>query len=151
MPDLKKHVSSSLVLRRGPYIVGAGVDETDVVGRIVRGKFVDLFDPALAVQSEVKFADGAKHFLVDLERYNKPIIAAAGELKVLSSSSTKWEATMEGIAGTDAVILMKARAAPTSITVDGKDLAPQQYDAQHHLLWIRFPNSSDPQKVEVKY
>ncbi len=151
MPEVQSRVSGSLVLRRGPYLVGAGLDETTAKDKTLKGDYVDLFDPALAVQSGVSFSSGARHFLVELPSYRKQVIAASGELKDVKSNGQGWSATLEGIAETNAVILLKVPKTPSSVSVNGVDLAPQQYDTKHHLLWIRFPNSPTPQLVSVKF
>src|SRR5205809_2663858 len=56
-----------LLLRRGPYLIGAGMDETAFGGaKELRGKFVNLFDPSLRVRESVTLSPGSRFFLLDL-------------------------------------------------------------------------------------
>ena len=52
--------SNSLMLRRGPYIVAAGLDESvpDAPVSVLKGRFVDLFDAELPLRSEVALTAG---------------------------------------------------------------------------------------------
>ena len=60
--------SNHLALRRGPYVIGAGLDES-VAGaaKELKGRFVDLFDPELKVRRTVALQPGTRAFLLDLD------------------------------------------------------------------------------------
>lgn len=143
--------TSALVLRRGPYVVAAGMDESDSPRQTIRGDFVDLFDPALRVQNRVELEPGARHFLVDLTKAKGTVLASAGYVHQNVSNRSAWEGTVEGIANTDGVLLLRIPAAPASITVGGAPATSQNYDPTRRLLWLRFPLKSSPQTIRVSF
>lgn len=151
VPEMAWKESSSIVLRRGPYVVGAGMDETESPVLILEGRYVDLFDPELRVQSKVAMGANVRCFLVDLARFKKKIIASGGHVEEKESTSALWKGTVEGIAKTQGIILMKAGARPMRVTVEGKEIATWQHDPVQKLLWLRFQNSPRPQAIEVSW
>ena len=143
--------SSALVLRRGPYVIAAGMDETDAPRQTLHGKFVDLFDPELKVQTQVDLTPNSRHFLIDLGLYRRTVVASTGQVIQTASTSHGWEGTIEGIAGTPCVLLLRIPSRPKASTLDGKAIPDQAYDEVNHLFWIRFPNRSTPQKVRMEF
>ena len=57
-----------LVLRRGPYVIGSGLDES-VPGdpKVLHGHFINLFDPTLKPQTTITLEPGVRVFLLDLD------------------------------------------------------------------------------------
>jgi hypothetical protein len=143
--------SSAFVLRRGPYVVAAGLDETTSPGKTLTGHFVDLFDPALKPVESVVVAPSSRHLLVDLDKYDKTVIASAGRVVEQSSDSHRWRGTIEGLADVPSVLLLKASAKPAAATIDGATITDQSYDAARHLLWLRFPSKAATQSIVVSY
>ncbi len=149
--NLKWTESSALVLHRGPYIVAAGMDETESPRQTLKGEFVDLFDSALKIRTEIPLRAGARHLLIDLAKYTRPVIASAGYVNQDESSAATWRGTVEGIGDTPGVILLRVPSEPKSVTIDGKSVFDRRYDVARRLLWLRFPNRSEPQAVEVRF
>ena len=150
-PNLAWKESSSLVLRRGPYVVAAGMDETDSPKQTLRGSFVDLFDPELNVQNDIMLDAGSRHLLVDLAKYQKRVIASSGEVIEKETSSTRWVGTIEGISNTQAVILLRSPKPPKSVSLEGRGLTKVKYDSKRKFLWLRFDNKPTPQKITIDY
>lgn len=150
-PNLLWKESSALVLRRGPYVVAAGMDESDSPRQTLSGEFVDLFDPALAVQKKVELGPSSRHLLVDLARYRNAVVASAGYVHPVAATKERWEGTIEGIARTQGVLLLRTPGKPASASLDGKPLSVEAYDAKRHLLWLRFPLQSTPQTIKVQF
>jgi hypothetical protein len=150
MPKNTLLESGRLALRRGPYLVAAGLDETNSPSESLRGAYVDLFDPALRVQSHVTIQPGSRHFLVDLDRQKGELIAASGAVLDVRKTPNTWAATVEGIENTHGVMLIRAPRAPSSVTVGGSR-ADTRYDSQQGLLWIGFKNQARPQGIEIRY
>ena len=75
--------SRALVLRRGPYIIAAGLDDVTsdaAPGEIGRTFGIPLFDAAQSVVNEYSVGAGVRGLLVDLNRYPKDyvgVVAAA--------------------------------------------------------------------------
>lgn len=149
-PNVRWKRTGSFVLRRGPYIVSAGLDETDAAPLELRGNFIDLFDPQLRYVNLVNLAPESRHLLVDLDKTSKRVIAAAGQLIEQPATAAKWACTIEGIADTPGVILVRFPSKPESATIDGRPLTDFTYDAEHKLLWLRFKNEAQPQEITVR-
>jgi hypothetical protein len=142
---------AALVLRRGPYVVAAGLDETNAPRKVLEGDFVDLFDSALKPRTRVELGPGARHLLVDLAKAKGPVVAAGGYVHETKADGRTWEGTVEGIGGTKGVILLRAPKEPASVSIGGTPLMDRTYDAKRKLLWLRFDNKTEPQPIFVKY
>ena len=152
-PGMNWKTQGSLALRRGPYVVSAGMDETDAQPRSFTGGYVDLFDPALSLQKSVVVSPNSRQFLVDLSRFKGEVVAAAGQVLDVKSGDKGWSATVEGIAETPGVLLLRLPKTPVSATVDGEPIVGESMktDGDAKLVWLRFPNTAKPRRIEVKY
>lgn len=145
-----------LLLRRGPYIVAAGLDES-VRGepKEIRGQFVNLFDAELRVQQEVRVTPGSRYLLLDLQRARTGaarVLASACKALPKKSDDHSLSFTVEGVADTPAIVMLYAlNGAPKSVTLAGQPLNTTEYSAREHLLWIRFPNQSRPRELELQF
>jgi hypothetical protein len=149
--NLKWKESAALVLRRGPYVIAAGMDETTSPKQTLTGVFIDLFDPELRVQEKVELSPSSRHLLVDLAKFKQTVIASAGQVLQAESTPQKWSGTIEGISNTESVIVLRAPRKPKGALLNSQSIANQRYDEKHKLLWLRFPNLPTPQKVEVSF
>jgi hypothetical protein len=144
-----------LQLRRGPYFIAAGLDES-VEGspKILKGRFVNLFDPELKVQREVAIAAGARSFLLDLEARKSAVprlLASACKALPADAPEGALAWTVEGVAGTPAIVLIASEKAPVSVTLDGNPLENVSHLPEEGLLYLRFPNTSAPRVLSVKF
>lgn len=143
-----------LRLDRGPYVVAAGLDESiEASATTLRGRFVNLFDPALEVRAEVTLTPGSRWFLLDLEKVVEPgprVLASAGKALPLPGreGSARW--MVEGVAETPAVVLLRAPASPRRVTLAGGPIEPARFDAANSLLWLRFTNTSAPRELVLE-
>jgi hypothetical protein len=148
--------TNALVLRRGPYIVSAGLDASipSATPVTLHGRFVDLFDADLPVRSSVTLAPGTRDLLVDLA-YNATsaprVVAAACEVHDVRSTPRELTFTATGIADTTAAIRIQAQRKPTSVSIAGHALAPDDYAIDDGTILLRFANSVDPIPIEIKY
>lgn len=144
-----------LLLRRGPYVVAAGLDESVGGGtKTVGGRFVNLLDPELRVQENVQLVPASRLFLLDLDAAEKnttQVLAAA--CKAVPTMATPLELTLvvEGVGNTPAVVLIRAPDNPQEVTLEGKPLASFEYSEKDRLLWIRFMNEARPRELTVKF
>lgn len=150
-PGLSWKVSSAFVLRRGPYVIAAGLDETDLPTRTLRGHFVDLFDPELRPLDEVELSPSSRHFLVDLDRFKGPVIAAGGRVEQVASDAHGWKGTIEGISDVPDVLLLRVPGNHVDATLEGQAIRDARFDPARHLLWLRFPSKARPQLVEISF
>ncbi|HZR18106.1 MAG TPA: hypothetical protein VFE51_12495 [Verrucomicrobiae bacterium] len=148
--------TNHLVLRRGPYLIAAGLDESisDSLARLP-GRFVNLFDPELAVNTSVPLEPGSRLFLLDLDRLKlggPGVAAAACKALVQEQSQTSLSIAVEGVEGTPAVVLIRCSAGPPrTVTLEGSELQPAQYSAEYHLAWVRFTNRSSPRQLKLSF
>ncbi len=76
-----------LALRRGPYLIAAGLGESlEAAPHTLHGHFIDLFDAKLPIVESVTLTPGTRHFLFDLDhsRSTKPAVLASA-CKVLGA------------------------------------------------------------------
>ena len=150
---LKWRETSSLVLRRGPYVVAAGLDES-IAGKpkTLRGHFINLFDPELRVQEKIELLPGSRFFLRDLD-YGRTtalqLLASAGRALPEKSPVKSPAFLVEGAAQTPAVMLLHCAHAPLAVTLDGQPVTDIQFSKPGHLLWIRFTNEASPRQLVV--
>ncbi|HEY8750367.1 MAG TPA: hypothetical protein VIM11_20450 [Tepidisphaeraceae bacterium] len=139
--------ANALVLRRGPYIVAAGLDESvnDMPAHEMNGRFVSLFETGLPVVKHVELTPGRKALLVDLDAFKggyQGVIAAACRVtdQKVDDASIRFHAV--GIANSHAVVCVAMASAPKSVLVGGKPLDAGSFDFADGLLRLRFVNDA---------
>ena len=144
-----------LALRRGPYVIGAGLDES-IPGdpKVLTGRFVNLFDPELRVRRSVALPPGSRAFLLDLDAVKsaEPRVLASACRAVpgkLDDHQAAW--TVEGVGDTPAVVMISTARAPRAIQLDRKPLDSFTYDAAEGLLSVHFPNEARPRELSVEF
>lgn len=148
-----------LVLRRGPYLVAAGLDESsEEAPRTLSGRFINLFDPDLKLQTNITLSAGARLLLLDLDapqarfQGSAPrLLASACKSVAIESDKSKLSLTVEGVAGTPAIVLIRAPRPPKSIALGSEKLDDFHYSADEQLLRLRFANVSNPRRLEVTF
>ena len=152
---LKWKERNYLALRRGPYLIGAGLDETtDTTTNSLKGRFVNLFDPELKVQTSVALKPGARVFLLDLDAVKSAaprLLASACKALPATRKDGALAWTVEGIGNTPAIVLLAAAKAPRSIQLDQKALDTFTFNAADGLLYVRFPNEARPRELVVEF
>jgi hypothetical protein len=169
-----------IVLRRGPYVVAAGLDESlPEPPHVVEGHFLDLFDPHLALVNRVVLTPGSRHLLLDVEREGQGSVeqaqdlggrhkachnarpaaspsprVLAGACKILGIGEGEgwFHFYAEGPEGTTAVVCVRFPHRPKQIVVDGQSLPASDWawEPTLHLLHLRFPNAAEGHVVKVK-
>lgn len=152
---LEWKTTNYIALRRGPYLIGAGMDETsDDSAHELKGRFVNLFDPALKLRDSVVLTPGSRFFLLDLDKVKVPrpaLLASACKALPSSSQEDSLSWTVEGVGNTPAILLVATNKKPSSITLDGQPVASFDYDANERLLYVHFPNEARPRKLIVRF
>jgi hypothetical protein len=146
--------SPALVLRRGPYIIAAGLDDFDGTAAPVtlKGRFIPLFDAAQTVVNEYTIGAGARGLLVDLDRYPKDhvgVVAAACRVtnEVVSDETVTFDAV--GQADTNAVVSLLLPRPPRAVTINAQALAAHAFDFREDILRLRFANHAEPVKIAI--
>lgn len=144
-----------LLLRRGPYAVAAGLDESIAAApHELSGRFVNLFDSGLRVLDKVELAAGSHWFLLDLDKvqtHSPHVLASACKALVKEQSARRVSYIVEGIAETPAVLLLESPRPPVKITLAGQPLTTFEYSPEEKLLWIHFDNKSAPRELSVGF
>jgi hypothetical protein len=148
--------TDSLVLRRGPYLAVAGLDKSmpDAKPYVLRGRYINLFDPELPVLNNVTVAPRVRMLLLDLDSVKSTaprVLAAACRVRDEKADEKTLRFRADGIGATNAVVRIAASRAPVEVLVSGQPLDPSSYDYSAGLLRLRFPNSVEPVPVEVRF
>ena len=154
---LEYRETNYLTLRRGPYVIAAGLDESlPDAPRVVRGRFVDLFDARLPILESVALAPGSRRLLRNLDhaRPAGPAVLASA-CKVLGAgvdAEGTFRFRAEGPDRIEAALRIALPAAPAEVTVDGQPLPADSraWDAGTRTLLLRFPNAAGGRKVVVR-
>ena len=152
---LKWRETNYLLLRRGPYLLASGLDES-IAGapKTMRGRFVNLFDPELRAQKAVTLTPASRYFLLDLDaaQGRQPgVLASACKALSTKQDARSLSIAVEGVVNTPAVVLLRSPTAPRSVKLAGQPLENFQYDPEGRLLWIRFANEAKPRELAVDY
>ena len=147
--------TNSLLLRRGPYVIAAGLDES-IAGepKILRGHFVNLFDPELRALDSVQITPGSRYFLRDLDaaRGSEPqLLASACKALPQKSPDKSLSFLVEGVAETPAVVLFHVAQPPSSVTLDSQPVEQTVFSKEDGLLWIRFVNTATPRTLALHF
>jgi hypothetical protein len=144
-----------LMLRRGPYVIASGLDES--VGndpRTLKGKFINLFDGELRVTNSVTLAPESRFLLYDLatprSTYPK-VVASSCKALARGDGPDSLRLTIEGVADTPAVLLISAAKKPRAITLGGKPVENFNYSDTDHLLWVRMTNEAEPRELSLEF
>jgi hypothetical protein len=144
-----------LLLRRGPYLIAAGLDES-IPGapKVLRGRFINLFDSQLRVQTEIRIEPGSRFFLRDLDATETSlpeVLASAGKSLVLKRDAKSVSLAVEGVGETPGVALFRCAKAPSSIALDNDAIKDFEYSEKEKLLWVRFSNNAQPHTLSVQF
>ena len=144
-----------LMLRRGPYVIGAGIDESvPVEAKTLAGRFVNLFDPELSVHRSISLTPGARVFLLDLDAVKSAdakLLASACKALPAKQSDGKLAWTVEGVGDTSAILLISTAKPPRAIQLEKRLLNSFTYDSTEGLLHIRFSNEARPRELVVEF
>jgi len=153
--DLSWRESNYLLLRRGPYVIASGLDESfDAPAHILHGHFVDLFDNELKVRNDISIVPGSRWFLLDLDSAatgKAHLLASACKALLQSQTKKHLDFAVEGVEQTPAIMLLESPKAPTSVTLDGNPLTTFEYSAKDKLLWVHFENLAHRQNVSINF
>jgi hypothetical protein len=151
----------SLVLRRGPYVIAAGLDAdpTDVASSakspvVVKGDLINLFDPDLAESDHVIIKPGTRALLLDVNSLNfstPRLVAASAKISHEQVSADSLTFQAEGIDQTQAVARILPGRAVRQVTLNGRPLDSSQYQRNGRTLLLHFQNTAAPQQVKVLF
>jgi hypothetical protein len=156
LAKLKWRETNYLLLRRGPYIIAAGLDES-IPGatNILHGRFINLFDAQLRMQTEIRIEPGGRYLLRDLDftpNSQPQVLESACKALVSQHDDKSMSMAVEGVGETPAVVLLQGvKASPRSITLDGEPVKDVEYSGKDKLLWVHFANEARPRVLSVQF
>ena len=143
---------NSFYLERGPYVMGAVLDE-NVTGSEpmrIRGSYIDLFDPKLPCLREKVVQPGEQTFLYDLRKVKNSrrpqVLAAASRQYDEETTRHSYAFTAKSPANTDNVMRILLPREPQSVNTDVS--SHNTWDEDSHTLFLQFENR--PDGVHVK-
>lgn len=154
---LKWSETHALVLRRGPYVIAAGLADAEAGAKpvVLEGRFVDLFDENLPVKTGVTLSPGVRELLYDVNAgaalAAPKVIAAACRVRDEHFAAGKLSFWADGIDDTNAVVRIASRKKPARVAVGGKELESGAWEFDHGTVLVRFANSVEPVKVEFAF
>jgi hypothetical protein len=153
---VKWRETNYLLLRRGRFVIAAGLDESAPdEPKVLRGCFINLFDPELAVRRQLTLAPGSRFFLLDLDQVSgggPPVLASACKALPLgvtrpndtSAPAGTFRCLVEGVARTEAVVLLRVSRRPQWVTLAGEQLAALPAPAAGSSDRSRAPPAAGP-------
>lgn len=145
--------SNALVLRRGPYVIASGLEESlaDTKPFTLDGRFIPLFDAAMPVVKRFELPPGRRAVLVDLDalKGREGVVAAACRVRGEKILPDKIQFRADGVADSSAVVCVALSAAPKEVTVGGKRAEPGSYDFADGVLRLRFTNTADGVDIAI--
>jgi len=144
-----------LLLRRGPYVIASGLDES-IAGapKVLHGRFINLFDSQLRVRTEIRLEPGSRFLLRDLDAtsVSQPeVLESACKALVVKRDDKALSLAVEGVGETPGVVLMQCAKAPQSVTLGGETLKDFDYSEKDKLLWIRFTNNAQLRTLSLLF
>ncbi len=157
--NIKWKKSASIVLRRGPYVVTAVMDESVTSkAQTLKGAYIDLYDHRLSVVKDPKLEIGSVGLYYDVNKIDTDseadIIAAAGRVDSLYTSGEKSEFTVIGPEKIVCAVRIYLQRVPKAVKAFcGADevKASFDYDKTSKTALINFDNSPNGIKVEITY
>ncbi|HVU54535.1 MAG TPA: hypothetical protein VHD83_05740 [Puia sp.] len=157
----KIEYKNSLYLRRGPYEIISVLDEGESTDPyIIKGRLIDLFDPALPVLSQKIVSPGQQAFLYNIDQVADPskpqVLASASRVYEEKVEKKSYSFVVKSPANTTNVMRVLLPAEPKKITVldpNGKPVTDVKtsWDAPTKTSFLSFVNNPDGIKVKLEW
>jgi hypothetical protein len=147
--------TNALVLKRGPYVIAAGLDESIASTKpfLMKGKFINLFNPDLPILRKVVVGPNTRLFLVDLSSQPRTagmnVVAASCRVRDEQASPGRLTFSADGIAGTEAFVRIQTSHGVSKVLINGVAQPKESYSKDAGTLLIHFQNSVNPVEVEI--
>ena len=149
---------NALALTRGPYEIVSVLDENqDAAPYVMKGKFIDLFDPEIPVLDEKRVNPGTQAFLYNLRSVTNPklpqVLASASrvydEMHKGKSYSFVVKSPVETINVMRVLLPMQVTSAEVTDAEGNVVEASSTWDEGSNTCFLRFPNHPDGVKVRL--
>jgi hypothetical protein len=149
--------TSHIVLRRGPYVIGVGLEgPPSEEAHELRGRFIDLFAPQRPIAGSVKLTAGRLCLLYDVDRaanlFPRVLASTCRTLDLTTTKEGFLQFGAHGPEGSEALLRIGLRAAPRRILVDSRPLGDHSWawDDASHLVLLRFPHKAAGHQIVIE-
>ena len=154
-PDIKWSSDTSLVLKRGPYLVAAVMDESvNQDPLILKGNYVNLYEPDLPVISAVRLKPGEQVLLFDLSDIDVSLalIAAASRIEDLEEKADGFSFSAYGPQNVPGVARFRCDYKPQQVYLlnnNNQGKIECLYDWDEYSSTALFYYDNDPSGIEI--
>ncbi len=140
-------------LERGPYVIAACLEESvSEQPLVLKGLFVDVFDPALPVLEKVTLKPGQRAFLMDLNR-----LAPEKAQPIASSARIEsWETRDNGVLiaqtstkGVNVTTRLRLPKCPVAMTVNSSEFTDFKWNEQSGTLYFELPPDGKAREIWI--
>lgn len=146
---------NNFVLHRDPYLIASVMDESPVSNEplVLKGRFVDLFDPSLPIVNEKLVRPGEQAFLYDLDKVSDDV-----QVKVLASASRQYDEEVtqnsysfvsKSPAHTDNVMRILLPQKP--VKVQTSVVSRSTWDQESQTLLLVFENNPEGVQMRIEW
>jgi len=155
---LPRKWTNALWLRRGPYVIGAVMEESVSEEPLrLKGRYVDLFHGRLPVLQDPEFGPGRRFLLLDtsLLPESPKVVASASGIEEWQASGNRVTFLAKGPADVHSSIRLRLPGAPAGVKAQNSGGAPapvsHEWDAASRTALLRFTNSPEGVHVTVAW
>ena len=158
---IETDITSTLVMRRGCYVVTAAMAEGVDGEKSLSGRYIDLYQTALPTVTDPVLAEGSVGLWYDLDvlkttarETSSDIIALSGRADKLVRAQRSLSFTYRGPSEMTAAACIWTKRAPISVTVDGVETAFETETLKGipgTVVRFGFPSTAEPQKVKIRF
>jgi hypothetical protein len=151
---LEWHENNFILLRRGPYILAACLDESNSDKPLeLKGLFVDIYNHELPVLENVKVQPGHQTWLLDINRIEKDKaepIASAARFESWKQNGRSVEFVLTYPEKAKIVSRIYLPAGPAKMFIDGREFSGYKWDEKSHTLFFESPETSG-HKIQINW
>ena len=140
--------------RRGPYLLAATTTESTSDAPLkLKGRFVNLFDAELKIQSDVEIKPDERAWLLDLDRVTAPapaVLASSCRIEALEETDDSVALSATSPSEIEAASLVKLRAKPQAVKINDQPLESFRWDDASQTLFFKFHSSGAASITIVK-
>jgi hypothetical protein len=151
----KLETKNNFYLERGAYVIASVVDESvSAEPLVLKGTYIDLFDPELPVLQAKTVRAGEQAFLYDVKKITdkkKPAVLC-GASRIYEEKVTKdtYSFVAKSPAETSNVTRVYLPSKPEKVTVNGA-AGDYTWDAASHTCLLKFENNPDGVIVSIDF
>jgi hypothetical protein len=144
--------STALVMRRGPYVIGGGLERAAHRDQpfALRGKFLSLFEPGLPIVTNPTIGAGERALYIDLRR-TRAVGVVAAACRVLQEAIGDRQVTLltDGIESSNGIVCVRLPREPKSVLIDEQRMSASDYDYSGGVLRVRYVNHVKPTRIVI--